>query len=203
MKTIKGLIFVTLLLALTLAINSQARAGVTVELPDVMVYEWMTGPDSGQYGINIDSPDFIDWYVMWFVIENPTANGSWTTRDDWGSEIVPQDEFNNFLTGNFGWPGPFASTNVAAYFNVDGLNIGPDEYDNRFFWTAEIPTSHFCAGLTLDPDDNSTESPDLMIFSGVATAPDQQPIPEPATLFLLGTGLAGIGAVRRKRAKKV
>jgi len=37
----------------------------------------------------------------------------------------------------------------------------------------------------------------------VATAPDQQPIPEPATLFLLGTGLAGIGAVRRKRAKKV
>ena len=48
----------------------------------------------------------------------------------------------------------------------------------------------------------SNDGVEAITFSSTLDIRTAEPIPEPATLLLLGTGLAGVGAIRRKRAKK-
>jgi len=196
MQNHRIIIFIILLLVLTPAINSNANG--LVALPDVIVYEWMTGPNTGQYGISIDSPDGYDWYVEWFAVENPDAEGAWTSRAGWVGILMDQTDFTNYLQDNspgniFPVPLVYPSTDVALYFSL-GNNIGPDDYDDSFYWTSEPPGSHFWAGLTPYSDVTG-------FLFGMVHGEAANPIPEPATMLLLGTGLAGVAGAARRRKK--
>ncbi len=196
MKTLRGLVFIMFLLAFFTGINFTVQAGVAEPPPDVTVFEWMTDPTTGQYSIYIDSPDSFNWYVRWFAVENPNAEGSWTSRNGWASELLSQTEFNNFLWDNS--PSPFVEsvTAVVKYYNSSGLNIGPDDGDDKFYWTSLEPPSHFWAGLTFEPDST-------VFLTGLVHGEAANPIPEPATMLLLGSGLVGVaGAARRKKKNR-
>lgn len=67
---------------------------------------------------------------------------------------------------------------------------------NLFF---TLPTSDPLAGWDRDPDPFQTGPYDLTL-TGAGFDSDGTAVPEPATLALLGAGLAGIGFLRRRRS---
>jgi PEP-CTERM motif len=67
------------------------------------------------------------------------------------------------------------------------------------FPTSLIPSGNFI-GMCVSSD-GSCQTTDAAIFAGMTTFAD--PIPEPASLGLLGGAVTAIGLIRRRRARKV
>lgn len=87
-------------------------------------------------------------------------------------------------------------TGTGAYANANGSIAGNDPHNPFLVGTTTFTL--IVPGVTA----NSTFSNVVIQFGTTATPPNQQQVPEPASMILLGTGLIGAAAGYRRRLRR-
>jgi hypothetical protein len=87
-------------------------------------------------------------------------------------------------------------TGSGSYPNANGSIAGNDPHNPFLVGTLTLTLT--VPGVTV----NSTFSNVVIQFGTTATPPEQQQVPEPASMLLLGTGLLGTAAAYRRRLRK-
>jgi hypothetical protein len=114
-------------------------------------------------------------------------------------EVIYQsgDSGYNVTTGNF-------------FIGADGDTVGPATTPGTVEYDANLYLSYVTNGTWLPNTNDTVEqfqpapfgaNNQTLIYLGVTSTGQQQGIPEPGSLALLATGLAGFAALRRRRAR--
>ena len=110
----------------------------------------------------------------------------------------------DFLMVDFDFPGvnppALLLPNPAPPFMLESYNLS-----NPFYIDTQYDLDWAGAGLENGGEIVASADEDFMVLSGVDTSgggPSTTPVPEPATLLLIGSGLLGIGGLRRLRRSR-
>ncbi len=163
--------------------------------------------DGGALSLNVSTavgPGSGEWVILTFE----TANGSPIAGDltaDWALTIPGIQLTQSALLTQFyldwGTNGTLFSPTSDAFSNLP-LETNPITGSGLVYGsTFDILTTSDGFGADADPFDTflSADGFDPSTVDEFQTAALLEPVPEPASLLLLGSGLLGLGAIRRRR----
>jgi hypothetical protein len=185
-------------------------------------FQEATGVTTGSSSIDLGALDLNGGSSTTFYISGLQQSSNYTvdlslsgSMDEFRVELLdPSGDANDSMDeGESGAPSGYSGSN-----NVDGLSFAQDAGLER--------SAVFAGGSALITADEKTHRGDILLFSGLSGAEDTRvtfglrnhgtngfllqitalggmaEAPEPATMLLLGTGLAGLAAARRRLGRR-
>jgi len=213
---IKKLFLVVASLAILVGSAQQARG-------DAFVWTWVSGPFSviGRFdttrtsGLVTETDVSSHVYtayesgVQLFTID--LVKGTITIAGETSPAIASLHDFQYLIGESHFTYNPASASNpdYPINFTILSANFPVERYSGFFYYDETNPALSLQPGWYLQvppptgPEPQLTVAPERIIAfsSGFTSGPVVEPVPEPTTMLLLGTGLAGVAIKTRKKLK--